>query len=56
MASVENFNAEEILITLVSQHPLLYDLSVEDYRNTRKKDKTWSEIGVKLNKSGKFFY
>lgn len=55
MASVESFNAEEdeILITLVSQYPLLYDLSVEDYRNTRKKDKTWSEIGVKLNISGK---
>lgn len=56
MASHENFSAEEdeILITLVSQYPLLYDLSEEDYRNTRKKDKTWSEIGLKLNKSGKF--
>lgn len=58
MAPVEVFTAEEdeILITLVSQYPLLYNLNLEDYKNNRKKDNVWSEIGEKLNKTSKYLY
>jgi hypothetical protein len=35
----------EKLIELVKIYPILYDLSHEDYKNVRKKDKVW-DVGV----------
>lgn len=35
---------DELLIDLVSQHPLLFDLSVEEYKNSKKR----TEFGLKL--------
>jgi len=45
----------EKLIELVKIYPILYDLSHEDYKNVRKKDKVWEQIGVELKESGKTF-
>ena len=45
----------EKLIELVKIYPILYDLSHEDYKNVRKKDKAWEQIGVELKESGKWF-
>ena len=41
------------LIEFVKIYPILYDLSHEDYKNVRKKDKVWEQIGVELSESGK---
>jgi len=41
----------EKLIELVKIYPILYDLSHEDYKNVRKKDKAWEQIGVELKES-----
>ena len=38
----------ELLIELVKKHKILYDLADEDYKNIRKKDKIWDEIGLEL--------
>uniref|UniRef100_A0A6P7GYP1 Uncharacterized protein LOC114348126 n=1 Tax=Diabrotica virgifera virgifera TaxID=50390 RepID=A0A6P7GYP1_DIAVI len=38
----------EKLIELVKKYPILYDLSHEDYKNIRKKDKIWDEIGQEM--------
>jgi len=46
----------EKLIELVKIYPILYDLWHEDYKNVRKKDKTWEQTGVELKESGKWFY
>jgi hypothetical protein len=46
---------DELLIDLVSKHPLLFDLSVEEYKNSKKKDRVWDEIGRVLNKKGEYF-
>ena len=46
----------EKLIELVKIYPILYDLSYEDYKNVRKKDKVWEQIDVELKESGKWFY
>ena len=43
----------EKLIELVKVYPILYDLSHEDYKNVRKKDKAWEQIGAELKESGK---
>jgi len=45
----------EKLIELVKIYPILYDLSHEDYKNVKKKDKAWEQIGVELKESGKWF-
>jgi len=45
----------EKLIELVKICPILYDLSHEDCKNVRKKDKAWEQIGVELKESGKLF-
>ena len=45
----------EKLIELVKIYPILYDLSHKDYKNVRKKDKVWEQIGVELKESGKWF-
>nr|CAH7719377.1 unnamed protein product [Callosobruchus chinensis] len=42
----------ERLIEKVKEYPILYDLGHEDYKNVRKKDKIWDEIGTKLNEDG----
>jgi len=38
---------------IVKIYQILFDLSHEDYKNARKKDKVWEQIGVELNESGK---
>lgn len=43
----------ERIIELVRKHPILYDLSHEDYKNIRKKDKVWTKIGEELGENGK---
>ncbi|XP_045467019.1 transcription factor Adf-1-like [Harmonia axyridis] len=40
------------IIELVRKHPILYDLSHEDYKNIRKKDKIWDEIGKEICEDG----
>ena len=40
----------EKLIELVKIYPILYD-----YKNVRKKDKVWEQIGAELKESGKWF-
>ena len=45
----------EKLIELVKIYPILYDLSHEDYKNVRKKEKVWEQIGVELKESDKRF-
>jgi hypothetical protein len=45
----------EKLIEFVKIYPILYDLSHEDYKNVRKKDNVWEQIGVELKESGKWF-
>jgi len=44
----------ELLIELVKTHKILYDLADEDYKNIRKIDKIWDEIGLELEKSGNY--
>ena len=46
---------KEKLIELVKIYPISYDLSHEDYKNARKKDKAWEQIVVELKESGKWF-
>lgn len=47
------FTAE--LIRLVKMHPILYDFTLNDYRNTKMKNQIWENIGRSLEVSGKFF-
>ncbi|KAH1006882.1 hypothetical protein HUJ05_007573 [Dendroctonus ponderosae] len=42
----------EMLIELVEKYPILYDLSHEDYKNIRKKDKLWDKIGQEIHITG----
>jgi len=42
----------EQIIEIVKLHPILFDLSNLDYKNNRKKDNEWKEIGEAL-KDGK---
>lgn len=50
--AVNNNNIEK-LIELVKLHKVLYDLSHPEYKNIRKKNKIWDEIGVSLDTDGK---
>ena len=43
----------EKLIELVKICPILYDVSHEDYKNVRKKNKVWEQIGAELKEGGK---
>jgi len=46
--------ADEGLAELVRSYPILYDKSLVDFKNARKKELAWSEIAKELNlKSGK---
>jgi len=40
----------EKLIESVKIYPILYDLSHEDYKNVRKKDKAWEQMGVRIKR------
>lgn len=51
-----NMSVTEQLIEKVKEYPILYDLSHADYKNVRKKDKVWDEIGAALNEDGKLIY
>ncbi|XP_050503569.1 uncharacterized protein LOC126882637 [Diabrotica virgifera virgifera] len=42
----------ERIIELVRKYPILYDLSHEDYKNVRKKDKIWTRIGEEIGENG----
>ncbi|KAG8251699.1 hypothetical protein J6590_074277 [Homalodisca vitripennis] len=41
----------ENLLEVVYTYPVLYDLNHKDYKNIRKKDKIWEDIGKTLNTS-----
>jgi hypothetical protein len=47
--------ATELLLECVRKHPMLYDMSNEDYRNVRKKDQLRDEIGKELHVPGKYY-
>ncbi|CAG9766009.1 unnamed protein product [Ceutorhynchus assimilis] len=47
-----SFLFTEKLIELVKKYPILYDLGNPDYKNIRKRDKIWDQIGAELNESG----
>ncbi|XP_062135696.1 uncharacterized protein LOC133845288 isoform X2 [Drosophila sulfurigaster albostrigata] len=51
-ALIEEMAKVELLIKLVKKHKMLYDMEDEDYKNTKKKDKIWNEIGLELEESG----
>jgi hypothetical protein len=42
----------EKLIENVKNYKILYDLSHPEYKNKRRKNKTWDEIGALLNTDG----
>uniref|UniRef100_A0A6P7GZI3 Uncharacterized protein LOC114344940 n=1 Tax=Diabrotica virgifera virgifera TaxID=50390 RepID=A0A6P7GZI3_DIAVI len=41
----------EKFIELVRQYPIIYNLSHEEYKNIRKKDKVWSKIGEEIGEN-----
>jgi hypothetical protein len=43
----------ERLIVEVEKHPILYDKSLQEYKDTDKKDRVWKEVSDKLNLTGK---
>ncbi|KAJ3662191.1 hypothetical protein Zmor_006547 [Zophobas morio] len=45
-------SSTEQLIESVKKYPILYDLGNSEYKNIRKRDKIWDEIGVELDESG----
>ena len=47
-------SSTEQLIESVKKYPILYDLGNSEYKNIRKRDKIWDEIGVELDESGKY--
>ncbi|KAG8309546.1 hypothetical protein J6590_082953 [Homalodisca vitripennis] len=54
-ARVNNMSCiTEHLLEVVYTYPVLYDLNHKDYKNIRKKDKIWEDIGKTLNTSGVF--
>lgn len=46
----------EQLMEYVYTYPVLYDLNHKDYKNIRKKDRIWEDIGKEMHESGKSFY
>jgi hypothetical protein len=46
----------EKLIENVKNYKILYDLSHPEYKNNRRKNKTWDEIGALLNTDGEYCY
>lgn len=49
---MENFT--EKVIEAVKSHAILYDYSHPDFKNIRKKNKVWDEIGKILEIDGKY--
>jgi len=41
----------EKLIEVVKNYPIIYDMSHRDYKNIRKKNKIWDEIGNEINEN-----
>lgn len=39
-------------IELIKEHPLIYDTTHDDYKNLRKRDKVWDEIGKEIKVKG----
>lgn len=46
----------EKLIENVKNYKILYDLSHPEYKNNRRKNKTWDEIGALLNTDGEYLF
>lgn len=44
----------EKLIEFVREYKYLYDLSDKRYSDNQKKDQAWNEIGIKLQRDGKY--
>jgi len=44
---------DEILVNEVQNNPMLYDMSLTEYRNIITKDKIWKDIATKIGKSSK---
>lgn len=40
-------------IEVVKKYPSLYDASHDDYRNSKKKDKIWEQVGAEVKQNGK---
>lgn len=45
---------DELLIELVRERPVLYDLKDPKYLNADWKGRIWQEIGLKINVDGEF--
>lgn len=43
---------EGLLITLVEQHPNIYDKSRKDFRDSKKKENSWEEIAAAMGAEG----
>ena len=47
-----NLQYDEMLIQLVRDYPVIYDMTREDYKSTNLKSKAWQEIFKKLIEMG----
>lgn len=45
---------DELLISLIKDYPILYDLKHRSIKNGVSKDCVWKQIAESLNKTGKF--
>jgi hypothetical protein len=43
----------EVFIELIKAHQVLCDLKHQDYRDFRKKDRLWSQIGIEIGENAK---
>jgi hypothetical protein len=44
---------DEQLIDLIHGHPMIWNITVKEYKNVPKKEVIWNQIGKMLKKSGK---
>jgi len=44
---------DELLISLIREHPVLYKLSDKNYKDNNIKENVWKEISFGIGKSGK---
>lgn len=49
---VSDIKMEEIPLTVVSSSPVIYELSLNVYRDIRKKNKAWKEVAQIVDDSG----
>lgn len=54
MSSIWTSEKDEILINFVRMHEEIYNIKCKGYRNTQYKQKLWCDIGVILNKTGRW--